>query len=79
MKTQISIPKETYTSISRAAKKLRISRSAFFARAAKRYLKQVEHRDLTPQINKALKEIGPQSTDPMAARHVKKMLLRAEW
>jgi metal-responsive CopG/Arc/MetJ family transcriptional regulator len=79
MKTQISIPKTTYASVSDAAKRLRISRSAFFARAAKRYLRQLQRAELTPQINRALGEIESQKLDPVVARHAKKMLLKVEW
>ncbi|HLX62087.1 MAG TPA: CopG family transcriptional regulator [Planctomycetota bacterium] len=79
MKTAISISDDTLRSVTRAAKRLRVSRSEFFARAAKCYLKQVDKSALTQRINAVLDKIGPTPLDPVQARHAKKMMLKVEW
>jgi antitoxin MazE6 len=54
MKTAISLPDDTYEQATRQAEALGISRSEFFARAARSYLDQLASRSLTQQINEAL-------------------------
>lgn len=54
MKTAISLPDETYEQATRQAAELGISRSEFFARAARRYLDDLAEESLTQQIDEAL-------------------------
>ena len=54
MKTAISLPDDTYEQASRRAAELGISRSEFFARAARRYLDELASQSLTQQIDQAL-------------------------
>lgn len=54
MKTAISVPDDTFTRVEQAARKLGVSRSEFFARAAERWLADLEHDDLTAAINAAV-------------------------
>jgi metal-responsive CopG/Arc/MetJ family transcriptional regulator len=54
VKTAISIPDDTFDKASRRARELGMSRSEFFARAAARYLDELDAQSLTPQINQAL-------------------------
>jgi metal-responsive CopG/Arc/MetJ family transcriptional regulator len=54
MKTAISLPDDTYEEATRQAAELGISRSEFFARAARMYLEELASRSLTEQINEAL-------------------------
>ena len=54
MKTAISVPDETFEQASRQAAELGISRSEFFARAARRYLDELASESLTSQIDMAL-------------------------
>lgn len=54
MKTAISVPDETYERASRRAGDLGMSRSEFFARAAQRYLEELDAESLTAQIDDAL-------------------------
>jgi metal-responsive CopG/Arc/MetJ family transcriptional regulator len=63
VKTAISLPDDTYEQASRRAAELGISRSEFFARAARRYLDELASQSLTSQINEALQA----SDDPNAA------------
>lgn len=79
MKTAISIPDDTLKSVTRAAKRLRMSRSKFFAKAAESYLKQIDKSELTKRIDKALDNIGSTRLDPVQSKHAKKMMLKVEW
>lgn len=54
VKTAISVPDETFEQASRQAAELGISRSEFFARAARRYLDELASESLTSQIDVAL-------------------------
>lgn len=54
MKTAISMPDETFERASRRASDLGVSRSEFFARAAQRYLDELDKQSLTGQIDNAL-------------------------
>jgi len=58
MKTAISLPDDTFERASRRAMDLGLSRSEFFARAANRYLEELDAASVTEQINAALKQIG---------------------
>lgn len=57
MKTAISLPDDTFERASRRAKDLGLSRSEFFARAAKRYLEELDAHSVTEQIDAALEQI----------------------
>jgi metal-responsive CopG/Arc/MetJ family transcriptional regulator len=67
MKTAISLPDDTYEQASRQAEALGISRSEFFARAARSYLDQLASRSLTQQINEALEAADDDSNAAAAA------------
>jgi antitoxin MazE6 len=54
MKTAISLPDETYDQATTLAKKLGMSRSEFFARAAEKYAIELSASSLTAHINQAL-------------------------
>jgi predicted DNA-binding protein len=58
MKTAISLPDETFDRASRRAKDLGMSRSEFFARAANRYLEELDAGSVTRQIDDAVERIG---------------------
>jgi len=65
VKTAISVPDETFAQATRKAAELGISRSEFFARAARRYLDELASRSLTQEVNEALQAAG--SDDSAAA------------
>jgi antitoxin MazE6 len=67
MKTAISLPDDTYEEATRQAAELGISRSEFFARAARRYLQELAEGSLTDQINKALQAAADDSNAAAAA------------
>lgn len=58
MKTAISVPDELFEQVSKWTSVLGVGRSAFFAEAANRYVKELEANSLTEQINAALDLIG---------------------
>jgi metal-responsive CopG/Arc/MetJ family transcriptional regulator len=69
MKTAISVPDETFQRVEQAAKRLGVSRSEFYARAARSWLDALEDEDTTEAINLAVDRISPDSafTDAAAA------------
>jgi metal-responsive CopG/Arc/MetJ family transcriptional regulator len=54
MKTAISLPDTTFRRVDHAAKRLGVSRSEFFARAAERWLDALEDDGTTDAINRAI-------------------------
>jgi metal-responsive CopG/Arc/MetJ family transcriptional regulator len=60
VKTAISIPDATFHRVDAAAKRLGVSRSEFFARAAERWLDALDDEGTTAAINRA---IAGQSSD----------------
>ncbi len=54
MKTAISVPDETFARVDEAAARLGVSRSEFYARAAERWLAQLEASSVTDGIDAAL-------------------------
>jgi metal-responsive CopG/Arc/MetJ family transcriptional regulator len=54
MKTAISLPDETFQRVDHAARRLGVSRSEFFARAAERWLDTLEDDGTTEAINRAM-------------------------
>jgi hypothetical protein len=67
MKTAISLPDDTYEQATRQAQALGISRSEFFARAARSYLDQLTSRSLVQQIDEALRTADDDSNAAAAA------------
>ncbi len=68
MKTAISLPDDTYEQATRQAAELGISRSEFFARAARSYLDQLASQSLTQQINEALQNDDSNAAAAAAGR-----------
>lgn len=82
MKTAISLPDDTFERSSRRAKDLGLSRSEFFARAANRYLEELDAGSVTKQIDAALTQIGTiDDSNEVAAEAGRQLLLDAsnEW
>ena len=67
MKTAISLPEDTFEQATKQAAELGISRSEFFARAARRYLDDLASRSLTQQIDEALQTAGRDDSAAAAA------------
>jgi metal-responsive CopG/Arc/MetJ family transcriptional regulator len=54
VKTAISLPDDTFRRVDRAAKRLGVSRSEFFVRAAENWLGALEDDGTTEAINRAI-------------------------
>ncbi len=54
MKTAISVPDDTFRRVEDAARRLGVSRSEFFARAAERWLDDLDEDHVTEAINAAV-------------------------
>jgi hypothetical protein len=67
VKTAISVPDQTFEQATRQAAELGISRSEFFARAARRYLDELASRSLTQQVDEALQAAGRDDSAAAAA------------
>jgi antitoxin MazE6 len=67
VKTAISVPDETFERVERAAAKLGVSRSEFFARAAERWLATLEDEQTTDAINRAIAGLPVDSAFTTAA------------
>jgi metal-responsive CopG/Arc/MetJ family transcriptional regulator len=78
MKTAISVPDDTFEQATRQAAELGISRSEFFARAARRYLDELASRSLTQQVNDALKTAGNDDSATAAAQAGRQLLATGE-
>ena len=72
MKTAISLSDETFYRVDRAAKRLGLSRSELFARAAENWLDTLEEDDVTEAINNAIAGLPEdhQFTDAAAAASI---------
>ena len=78
MKTAISVPDETFEQATRQAAELGISRSEFFARAARRYLDELASRSLTQQVDDALRAAGSDDSAAAAVRAGRELLAAGE-
>ncbi len=78
MKTAISLPDDTYAQASRRAAELGISRSEFFARAARRYLDELASQSLTQQIDDALQTATADDSNAAAAAGFYRSYLAAQ-
>lgn len=67
MKTAISVPDEIFNQVESRAAELGISRSEFFARAARQYLDQLADDSLTQQIDGAIEAAGTDDSGLAAA------------
>jgi antitoxin MazE6 len=80
VKTAISVPDDTFEQASRQAAELGISRSEFFARAARRYLDELAARSLTQQVDDALRAAGSEDSATAAAQAGRRRLATGdEW
>ncbi len=67
MKTAISVPDALFDRASKRAVELGISRSAFFATAAQRYLEMLDDESLTQQIDDAVSLAAEDDSNQAAA------------
>jgi metal-responsive CopG/Arc/MetJ family transcriptional regulator len=67
MKTAISLPDDTFHQATERAEELGISRSEFLARAARRYLDELDADSVTRQIDEALQVAGADDSGAVAS------------
>lgn len=67
MKTAISLPDEVFERATKQAAELGISRSEFFARAARRYLDELAEESITHLIDEALDAAGEDDDSAVVA------------
>ena len=79
VKTAISLPDDTYEQATRQAAELGISRSEFFARAARSYLDQLATHSLTRQINEALQTAEDDSNAAASAAGRRYLAGQDDW
>ena len=82
MKMAMSVPDETFERASRRARDLGMSRSEFFARAAARYLDELDAESLTHHIDLAVAALGEQddsTSDAVAAGQRALVRESSEW
>jgi len=78
MKVAISVPDPVFRAAERAAKRMRVPRSQFYARAVEAFLKQQERPDITERLNEVYGQKGSEP-DPVMLQHGAEMLRRVEW
>jgi metal-responsive CopG/Arc/MetJ family transcriptional regulator len=81
MKTAISVPDETFAQVEQCAGQLGVSRSEFYARAARLYLDQLRAVSLTSEIDESLALAGGDDSAQVAAAAGRRHLAAAdsEW
>lgn len=82
VKTAISVPDETFEQVCRRATALGMSRSEFFATAARRYLDELDAQSLTKQVDSALEALSTPDDSQQAALAAGRRVLGAgddEW
>jgi metal-responsive CopG/Arc/MetJ family transcriptional regulator len=79
VKTAISLPDDIYEQATRQAAELGISRSEFFAHAARSYLEQLAAQSLTLQINEALQTTKDDSNAAAAAAGRRYLAGQDDW
>jgi len=79
VKTAISVPDDTFERASQRAQQLGISRSEFFATAAKRYLEALDRESLTARIDEALELVGDDPDTALATEAGRQRLARDDW
>jgi len=78
MKVAISVPDPIYRAAESAARRMRVPRSRFYARAVGEYLKQVERQDVTQRLNQVYAD-PPEEPDAFLAAAARATFRRSKW
>lgn len=78
MKIAISVPDPIYRAAEQAAKRMRVPRSQFYARAVEAYLKQSARENLTERLN-AVYSQESQEPDPFLQAEARATFRRTKW
>ncbi|MEV4420331.1 ribbon-helix-helix domain-containing protein [Patulibacter sp. NPDC049589] len=80
MKTAISVPDPTFARVDEAAARLGVSRSEFYARAAERWLAELERDSVTARIDATLAAAGDtDENDAFLAEGGRRTTARSPW
>ncbi len=79
MKTAISVPDEVFRLVDERAASLGISRSEFYATAARKWLDELDGQSVTTQFNDVLARIGPVPLDVDGVALIARMTADDEW
>ncbi len=81
MKTAISVPDETYERAERAARMHGMNRSQFYAKAAERYVAELESSDLTDAVDAVVEAANTDNSARFAVAASAQLLdgTDAEW
>lgn len=79
MKTAISIPDATFARVESEAARLGVSRSEFFARAAERWLAEIDDDGTTEAINRALEGEDQEEELEFARRAARLLAQSSDW
>lgn len=79
VKTAISLPDETFHAVTHRAHALGISRSEFFAVAARRYLEELDRASVTAQIDEAVAASSPDDSVRAAVSAGRRRLAEGDW
>lgn len=78
MKIAISIPDPLHKAAERAARRMRVPRSQFYARAVEAYLKQASAEEITNRLNRVYGG-EPAAPDEFLAEAARASLRREKW
>jgi metal-responsive CopG/Arc/MetJ family transcriptional regulator len=78
MKTAISLPEPLFDAAEKLAKRMKLSRSALYARAVEDFVRRYDPDDLTAEIDRVLAD-QPQERDEFVAAAATATLRRVEW
>lgn len=78
MKTAISLPDPVFEAADKLAKRMKLSRSALYARAVEDFVRRNDPDDLTAEINRVLVD-QPSDRDANVDAAAAAMLRRVEW
>ncbi len=79
MKTAISVPDEVFEQVERAAKRLGLSRSELFTRAARSYLATRLDENITKSYDAAFGDVHESDVDAFRREATRRALLDVEW
>lgn len=78
MKTAISLPDDTFEQATKRARELGMSRSEFFATAARRFLDELAKQSVTSQLDQALDAAGEDDSGGAASAAGRRRLGRED-
>lgn len=78
MKTAVSLPDPIFEAAEKLAKKMKLSRSALYARAIEEYVHRTTKDTLTAEIDRVL-AVESEESDPFLKKAAAVTLRRAEW